>query len=149
MNTRWNLDNRNISFSWSVGYIDHSFGTKISHYQVKPIILICLLHNFLCKFHGILLALQPWKLIGSNNHPRPSRINQLQQRKYRARKNQLKHQKQNRKQDWALLHDLIWMIHFKSIVFPQTPNFPFQLAIISALPACSTNHNSIKIAWYY
>lgn len=61
MNTRWNLYHSSIILSWSVGYIDHGFGTNIWYNQVEPIILIYLLHKFLCKVHGFLLALQPWK----------------------------------------------------------------------------------------
>lgn len=63
MNPRRDLGDKLFFLLRSVGYINHSLGMQISQYQVKPVVLICLLHNFLRKLHRTLFALQPKKLV--------------------------------------------------------------------------------------
>lgn len=57
MNAWRNLLNENRLSFWPVGEVNHGFGLKICQYQVKPIILVSLFNQVLCKFLWTLDAL--------------------------------------------------------------------------------------------
>lgn len=63
MNSRGNLLNGyGLSF-WTVGDINHGFGTSVGDNEIEAIVLMSVCHQLLCKFSWTLCALQTFRYI--------------------------------------------------------------------------------------